>query len=299
MSQHDNDNEFNDDRLSQLYKKSATETPSEKIKQQLLLAAKQQAESYRSGWNLFEYLLKLMSSSRSLAFAAVMVIGISIILQIQFDQPDELTPTFLDDAANGRLPAEAASPEVSLSAEPTQESEEATTQAITRKNSTAPPASISPAKSPAADFFKSESEERHTQQQKEKRLKEQQRKQEERKKQRLMLSPESQSTQSRPQALYDASSMATVLPDCKTLSDIDCLSSSRCLLVNEDDVLICRETVNLCEENFIQKNNAGAEQCRNQQACEFIAGDCVCKQDGSCKCTDNKPPLCQPIQLNQ
>ena len=72
MSQHHND-EFEDNNLSDLYKRGANEKPSDQLSHGIVNAAKQQAKLNQSGWNLIEYLMSIISSSRSLAFAAVML----------------------------------------------------------------------------------------------------------------------------------------------------------------------------------------------------------------------------------
>lgn len=288
------DDDINDDKLSELYRHGASETPAARINQRILQASKQHAHSTDRKQSGFEWLIAHLSSSRSLAFAAVMVICISIILQIQFDYPDSMHPEEISDIsplANDVMPDH----EQLLKEEiTTLESTEIKQSSKPAPRSAAPAISRQPAVS-TAEKQKSISGKKELQRaskQKEaeriRALKKRQQSQRER-----MTAP-IESTTMMADSLISPMTLITQ-QDCEELTHAACLASTQCILSTSTDDLVCRNARNICEQGFIQAENL-EQLCVKNQACQFIAGHCHCDDKGSCQCENNQPPACQLIK---
>jgi len=302
MSQHHN-NEFDDNNLSELYKQGASEQPSDRISHGILNAAKKQAKLNQSGWNLVEYLLSIISSSRSLAFAAVMVIGISIILQIQFDQPEQIVPQGISDLSNGSPVSKMKSPSddsltkpeaITESMESIADSKIAPPQPSVIKQKARSAQPVTPAKKTTSESNRKKSEEaRQTMLEKEhlKQRRSQERK--ERQQKQMMRTPESAFAPAPAiSPLLEMTPYQSTMPVCKTLTNKACLTSAICILARQDNQLICRSPDNHCENGFVQFDRQ-EEQCIQKDNCKFIKSECECDTSETCSCSNNTPPSCK------
>jgi len=287
MNQHHND-EFDDKKLSDLYRQGATEKPSDNISHKILSAASEQAKLNRSGPNLIEYLINMITSSRSLAFAAVMVIGISIILQIQFDQPEQIVPQSISDS----IPAATMKPDsTEILAEPENFSEPMDSASDLEKSISK---SLSPAKPVTkADEKRRNESDRKAQSEAKRRMAEEnqlmRQRSQEKKEKRMMLAPENAFSPA------PVISPLTSTLNCDELTNRACLSSAKCTLSFHDNNLTCQSTVNHCEKGFVQMDMY-KEQCEQKTGCQYITGHCNCDADESCSCINDELPSCEPIK---
>lgn len=303
--------EFDDDKLDMLYRLGANESASKSVTNSILSAASKQARINTSRLHIVEYFLQLITSSRSLAFAAVMVIGISIILQIQFDQTDEIIPRLDSELNLQTQPANISKTDspvdesVSEAAEPVLSLSPASPAAQSPKPE--PAKKMQPAQAPRAPAEPREHllKQKHIEQmrQKAKAYQEATRKQ----KQELSRRKKSEAEQKRlldetPQYFATPPAMDSLqsgspqpeASQCINLSESDCLLSANCVLANTDKGLICRVPENACEVSFIQAANS-AESCIPEAQCRFIKGDCHCDDADVCHCDEEALPQCVPV----
>lgn len=310
MSQHHND-EFDDKRLSDLYQQGATEKPSDHITHNILATAKQHARSNKSAWGPIENLISLLSSSRSLAFAAVMVIGISIILQIQFDQPEEIVPQKMSDLSNGMPVAKmksrsekniTESETASESIDSVSDIELAPSGSFPDKQKIRPAQSQTPAKK-THESTVNQSNRKIVEETKQRMLERdrliQQRSQQKKERQKMQLMQTPESVFSPAPALSPllemAPSQSMTTPACNNLTNKACLSSANCTLTRKENTLICRTSIAHCEKDFVQLDMY-KEQCEIKNNCKYNKSDCQCDINGSCICSNNTPPSCTLIE---
>lgn len=311
MSQHHND-EFDDKRLSDLYKQGATEKPSGHISHGILSAAKKQAKLNKTGWNLVEYLIGLISSSRSLAFAAVMVIGISIILQIQFDQPEQIVPQGISDISNG-LPVtkmkshseeNIADPEaVSRSLDSVSDNETTPSKPSLSKQRAKSSQPAKPAKKTYEQTLnelnrKKSEEAKQRMVERERLMQKRSQQKKERQQKQMMQAPESAFAPAPAiSPLFEMTpSQLMTTPVCENLSNKACLSSANCILALQTDELICRKTKNHCEKDFVQIEMQ-EKQCGQKENCQYKKSNCDCDLNETCSCNNNTPPSCESIEV--
>jgi len=280
MSQYNNGD--HDDNLEQLYHHGATETTPEQLNQKILQASKQVINSEENNISFLLILLQHLLSSRGLAFTAVMVIGISVILQIQFEQPNEIMPEVLTELSQ---PDPVAAPSAELF-EQAAESISSVEDKVVAK-----PAAPAKRKAPA----KLEAEKQRVQ-----RLAEEKRSQQAlMKKQKAQSAQRKMLSQAPATAIAPAHSLISPLQlntdrSCSERTQAACLASANCTLVETADRLICREPGNSCEKGFIQATQL-AQQCTTKPGCELIPGDCQCDENENCQCKNMQPPRCLPV----
>ena len=309
MTQHPND-EFDDNKLSDLYKQGAAEKPSDHINHRILSAAKQHANLNQSGWNLVEYLISLISSSRSLAFAAVMVIGISLILQIQFDQPEQIVPQGISDISNGapvtkmksRSEESISEPETfSESLDSASDFEIAPLKPSLNKQRTKSSQPAKPAKKTYEQTInesnRKKSEEAKRRMFERDRLMQQQTQQKKEKQQKQMMqAPESAFAPAPVMSpLFKMTPSQIATPVCDNLTNKACLSSANCILALQGDKLICRPPNNHCEKDLVQFDMQ-EKQCEQKENCQYKESKCDCDINETCTCNNNTPASCELIE---
>jgi len=295
-------NKQDDEIIASLYQHGSVEQPSDELDKKILNAARNKSDNVIR-WPA-KKIINTLLSSHSLAVAAVLVLSISIILQIQFDHPEELmSPTaeqqFSHSVPANNIPEKQADIQQGMTDTPPQMSSQPVEEVLSK----------SKPKAPVKDLKQSA---RHSAALKEKSLaKKQQREQERRQhiekqrlreRKRLKRKAERQHSESQrlsaiissPSPDSPADSMASITDQsCAELSNSKCLESTSCILDKADDTLICREPNNTCEQGFVQIAQS-KEQCQMKSECEFISSDCHCDEYG-CQCEDNLPPACKPI----
>ncbi|MDH5424901.1 MAG: hypothetical protein OEY29_07915 [Gammaproteobacteria bacterium] len=288
-----------DDKISSLYQQGSVETPAAHINENIRLHARKHSASVISF--PLRRVLNVISSSRSLQVAAVLVIGVSIILQIQFDHPAEMSRPEPAEYSVNDLLADKSDAEhgvvtedqlltPSVSSDSVQES-----LAERNLNPVARPASPRPAmkakaapEKPAADDEMQQTEKSETMMREKRRLTKQ-------------FSEEKQAHSSHRQAELILHSTATSMQSvseqdaddlCRTLDNAACLNSATCVLNNISNDLVCRPALNHCEQDFSQLQDH-PDLCQQKPHCEYTASDCNCHSDGSCSCLGDTPPACK------
>ena len=310
MSQHHND-EFDDKRLSDLYKQSATEKPSDHISRGILSSAKQHARSNKSGWGPIANLISILSSSRSLAFTAVMVIGISIILQIQFDQPEQIVPQGISEFSNGapiskmksRSAESITEPETfSESMDSVSDTELTPSESSLKKQKVRTPQPEKPVKKTYKPTFdesnrKIAEEAKQRMLERDRLMQQHSQQKKERQEKQMMQTPESAFSPA-PIAsplLEMTPSQLTTTADCENLTNKACLSSANCILATQENTLICRIANDHCEKDFVQFH-MHEKQCELKDNCQYKKSDCDCGVNETCTCDNNSPPSCELIE---
>lgn len=300
MSDHKNNgsDEFNDERLARLYRLGAKETAPEHISQHILQASRQfKRKKTFQLLNLRPFILQL-TSSRGLAFTAVMVIGISIILQLQFDHPDELIPEELADISPTTTSIPAKTQQDTLEETPLKA--EASVQSDTFEEPLTLINTEKPATRPEQPRREEKLQQIQRQQAKKKQTEQRLKKQSERKiKHEAKMQARQRSIQAPSAANFavDASINEMQLEtdkDCNVLSQAACLAAANCTLDVNGQQLICRPARDHCEQGFIQASNL-EQLCINKPGCEWQPGHCQCDQTENCVCENLQVPQCKQI----
>jgi len=305
MSDPANDKKY-DEIIASLYQQGSVEKPSDELNKKILNAARNKSDNVIR-WPA-KKIINTLLSSHSLAVAAVLVISISVILQIQFDHPEEIiSPTAEQQFSHAT--SERKTPEMHADIQ----------QDVT---DTAPIMNSQPVEEvlpkPKSPVNTQKHSVRHSTALKEKALakkqhkvSKQQREQERRQhieakrlseRKRLRQKSERQHDESqRPSTVINTLSAdlsadpmtSEAVKFCAQLSHSKCLESTNCILDKVDSRLICRQPNNTCEKNFVQKDQS-KEQCQIKSECEFINSDCHCDEH-DCQCEDDLPPTCKPV----
>ena len=308
MNDHNQTNQHDDDKISSLYKQGSVETPAEHINTKILNNARQQSTNIIH--LPFRLLINTISSSRPLAVAAVVVISISIILQIQFDHPDKMMPETLQESSMQKLDDGIPTPEDSLLEEQTDLNSESESFSINKEAGSQEKAIenskvIKPSKSKKILPFKADKSraiqlDKQIEKNKVIDIRRKKKREQSLRKRKILEENKVRSMEkyfkSNPSAPLTSavSSFSAVIDSCKTLTHSDCLSSNICVLRFTNEILICQKADNHCESNFIQKNDI-ANLCLKRNKCQFIKGECLCDDNGICQCKDNIIPSCQLI----
>ena len=306
MSNNNQENHNDDNKITALYKQGSIETPAQHINRKILDTASQQPTSI---FHLpIRLLINTLSYSKPLAVAAVVVISISIILQIQFDHPEQVIPKSLQeknlqettdtipslDHSSGRsIEPDASrsydSPDEQLPKAPA-EKLKASKPALRKKHS-------------VKESDITEDSQLHYQREqavKTKKNKEKERRlRQEKKLEANNILPRQdriKSEASTPQVSFMSTFNASI-ENCKTLNHSECLSSKSCSLSYIDEAMTCQLSTPPCESNFIQ-NSDNSETCLNRDQCQYIEGTCNCNSNGDCECVNNVIPTCQPNITN-
>jgi len=312
MNDHNQTNQHDDDKISSLYKQGSTETPAEHINTNILNKARQQSTNIIH--LTFRLLINILSSSRPLAVAAVVIISISIILQIQFDYPDEMMPETLHENSTQRLSDSFPALEDSLMKEQTDtisESEFFSNQETPglQKKTIAKSKTIKPSKSGKILLFETDrsreiqlnkqiEQSKRANNHKKKKLEQSLRKQKALEEYKMRSSLKHIESSPSTPLTSAISSFSKTIDDCKKLTHSDCLSSKHCILRFIDGSMLCQQAKNHCERDFIQKNN-NSDLCLKRDKCQFTDGKCLCDSNGICQCTDNIIPSCKLIDSKE
>lgn len=294
--------------ISSLYKQGSTESPAEHINKAILNKARKQPSNiiYLS----FEKIANTISSSKALATAAVFILSISIILQIQFDHPgtistddvsqhESLLIDSLPNISNNKQPETLLEDSQPLAESPTESIIQSKPELLSDSISfDKKPSNIQkPEKAesiiPAPSLSKKQSSSYTRERKIESDIQQLSGKQKhESYKSRSKLKPRKKRIEKSQSSAV--TSFSEEIDSCVSLSHHSCLSSKICVLKFNNESLICQNTSNHCEENFIQ-NMDTSELCLNKENCEYIAANCNCEKNGHCQCENNKTPSCQPI----
>lgn len=305
MNNDNSNNPPDDKKISSLYTQGSKETPAKHINENILNHARSQTDNVIH--LSFKQVIETLTSSRSLAVAAVLVIGISIILQIQFKYPDTLLPPVTEKLSDSELLFEntysdnledlqgmdssalsspMATPEKKqINSDITSFKKESA--ANTLRNNTA----INKPKA-MRQMSASKAAQRLEQKKREKRSLERQAKQVEKRKRLLTENRDLNSVLS-PQAISVLSN-ATIEPNiknCDTYNNQQCLFATGCTLVINNGTTSCQRTANHCENDFSQFNDT-KDKCSNKDRCEYIESTCECNTNGLCECINDTPPAC-------
>jgi hypothetical protein len=91
--------------------------------------------------------------------------------------------------------------------------------------------------------------------------------------------------------------MAGETDACSSLSELDCIKSQACTLVQLEGKsyagsYICRPAQGRCEMGFQQWGTKQVEGCESKPGCKYVPGNCYCPPDVLCVCGGGKPPQC-------
>ena len=87
--------------------------------------------------------------------------------------------------------------------------------------------------------------------------------------------------------------MAAKTTSCESLSELACIKSPTCTLVQvETNRYLCRVATGKCELGFIQWGEKQQERCESKPGCAYVPGNCYCRPDVACPCGGGKPPQC-------
>jgi len=316
MTEPDN-NKHHDEVIASLYQHGSVEQPSDELNKNILNAARKKSDNIIH-WPA-KKIFKTLLSSHSLAVAAVLVISISVILQIQFDYPEEvILPTAEQQLSKSlspnSIPKKQNSTDVTsqMSMQPAEEILiESESQAITRDSEStivhSPVLKAKPSvRKQEMDYKKQQAlKHRHYEEikreSKRRRHEEKKRLSEQQKLRQKQKAEYQRSESQRLSALIDSSPTSSLADNkesmlshaCEKLSNAECLASTNCILEKDNDSLICRQSKNPCEKGFVQITQP-KEQCQIKPECEYISSDCHCDEHG-CQCADNQPPICKPV----
>ena len=310
MNEQINDNQRDDDKISSLYKQGSVETPSNRVNKTIQHHARSHSNNVIA--LPLRQLFNIICSSRTLAVAAVLVISVSIILQIQFDHPSELVPATPEQLLEEQLFSNSEPDNISIesSRTPSPSSNEVKSELapvidnipapVKESPSIANEGAIAPIQKkskqahpkPSLNLMAPEKRRAHEE------IRKQRLKNLQQKKQRSMKEKDSferarkvQRSEVHSQEISKIDSLP--VENCPLLNNRACISSLNCSLITVDDALVCNDASNICDKDFSQLLGT-QNQCELKESCEFIAGQCECNSDaeGSCSCLDNRPPSC-------
>lgn len=297
---------MNDDKkISSLYTEGSKETPAKHINESILNHARSQTDNVIH--LTFKKVIETLTSSRSLAVAAVLVIGISIILQIQFKHPETLLLPGTEELSDSELlfgntysddledlqgmdssalssPMEAAE-ENAISSDITSFEKESAANTLRNNTAINKPKALRQMAAPKVA-------QRIEQKKRDKRSLDRQAKQVEKRK-RLLTEKRDLNSALSPQAISILSN-DTIEPNiksCDTYNNQQCLSATGCTLVIDNVTTSCQMTANHCENDFSQLNDT-KDKCINKDQCEYIESTCECNTNGLCECINDTPPAC-------
>lgn len=283
MNKHPSNDEFEDEKLNRLYKKGSKETPSSYLNQRILAASVQHTSKKKTHfWNT-EAILTVLSSSRSLATAFVIILSLSIVLTLQFEQADTaLTPApddmlaIIESASKSSAKQKPLTQENIFQLEHQHKSEK-------RIHSPAPAEKRDFARKLEAEMPETAVTSRITQADQS----------------QAVISPAMTGSVNAPElaeqqddyipAISAASSVKE--SGCAALSQRACLHSDSCTLVKEHNQLSCQVSIEACELKFKQITDR-ADVCDNRPGCTYQEGHCLCDENGLCQCQDNVIPAC-------
>lgn len=294
MNQHPSNDEFEDNKLNELYKNGSKDTPSAQLNQRILAQAQQKTSAAQQTSSFSQNaILTVLASSRSLAVAAVLVLSLSVLLTLQFEQPDTLhTPvvelsllqnsTLQDMTDQRQVEAEAITRSQMLNEQHTELSEQRARQAAERRQETdrklraekmmkqAPPAmTVQPPAEPLVSAANQAADEMTEE--------------------RADQLPKTESVSS--QSVPALSAFAAREPDCESLTHLQCMHSARCTLMVQDHSTSCQPATDDCQRQFSQLLDT-ADACEQKAGCFYQASDCQCDDSGECLCTKNIIPGC-------
>lgn len=302
MNNHTPSDPHDDDKISSLYKQGSIETPARYINEKIRQRARQGSAS------VIQFPLRrvfnVITSSRSLKVAAVLVIGVSIILQIQFDHPEQMSiPMNEEYSDNGMfadkpvsdssdfIQEESFAP--SISSDSMKESlveQTLSTSLEPRTPKPAKKAKPAPAK-PGPGYEMQRREKSRSMELEKRRLHEKIIEEKQASSKRKQTEMNLQSLATSPQVLISEAGAEDI---CRTLNSAACLASSSCVLSNTNNELTCHAAMNHCERDFRQLDDQ-SDLCQQREQCEYTAGKCDCDTDGSCECINKTPPSCKLI----
>lgn len=301
MSNNTHNEQDDDNKISSLYKQGSIETPAKHINEKILHQAK------LSSNNVIPLSIKriftTITSSRSLAIAAVLIIGVSVVLQIQFDHFDEIMPTSTETYLDEQILLENLSTDntkrllsaPAQTAEAFNDNEEMSTL---NSNITNTPKKSVP--KPSMKTYKptakteSEAKAKYDRQRHEHYLKLKQKREQEQRLERKSQDKEEllkKRLEKIPSTALGISSLSSDLDNCNNFSNKECFASSICTLSVSNNKLNCQQAKNHCEQDFSQSDDS-IESCQKKDQCEYIVSTCQCNTNGSCECEDNTPPAC-------
>lgn len=279
MNEHNHTNDA-DDKISHLYKQGSTETPSEQINRDIIILSRRDFKSPLL--ESIKSIISIITFSKPLAFTAVLVISVSIILQLQFEQATVIkanAPLPLSDM-NVTDTATTISNDIT---ETTADSlaEESFTH---RENRTSAPSASKAKKSAVKET--AQPLQRHNKVTITERSEQLSKKQtnESHTKTDLMESY----SEAEPQRSQTDSHR------CLTLSQSDCLLSINCTLRLNNQTAHCAPSENHCEKNFMQLTDP-ENKCLLKKDCRYIKSDCLCDDEGHCQCNNNLIPGCMSV----
>lgn len=296
-------NEQNDDnKISSLYKQGSIETPAKHINKKILHQAR------FSSNNVIPLSIKsiftTITSSKSLAVAAVLIISVSVVLQIQFDHFDEIIPASIETYSDEQTLLENLSTnntEILLSS-PAQTSEtfhdndEEDNTLHNNINNTPKKSAPKPLMKAYKPTAKSAPEAKaiYERQRHEQYLKQKHKRESEQRLERKYQNEEvllKNRIESIPSPAQGISSLSSDLENCNNFNNKACLASKICTLNISNNKLNCQKAVNHCEQDFSQLHDS-IEYCHKKEQCEYTTSTCQCDSNGSCECEDNTPPAC-------
>ena len=274
---------YDDENLSSLYRRTSTEQPSKSVDTAILAKARKELENttsnsqYYPGW------------SQSLSVAAVLVLSVTIILLVDKEQPvilEEPLPAMVAIQKQEHLPADR-----TLTRAPKRLEEEnrqiqadigednRSTFQLQGGETTVMSISPSPAKSKARKNLESPVIEPKA------------------------VEAETQISQYAPypqasKALgITADSISEELSNdrsCHELSETECLKSAACTLTKNKQAqgYQCLPARDHCELMFRQIDGT-REICESKQGCKFIPSNCYCPPNSLCACGGGEPALCK------
>ena len=98
---------------------------------------------------------------------------------------------------------------------------------------------------------------------------------------------------SAPQAIVKQPRKGDVAASCSSLSELDCLKSSNCILqqTEKDSGYQCRAADNSCELEFIQSFHQKSD-CEAKKGCKYVPANCYCEPIKLCVCGGGTPAQC-------
>lgn len=301
MNNNTHNEQNNDNKISSLYKQGSIETPAKHINETIL----QQA---RLGSNnviplSIKRIFTTITSSTSLAVAAVLIIGVSVVLQIQFDHFDEIIPASIETYSDEQILLENSNTDNTdiLLSTPAQTSE--TVNDNEEKNTPHGNINSTPKKSAPKPLMKAykptaksepEAKAVYERQRLEHYLKQKHKTDREQRLERK--SPDKEEIlknriESTPTAAQGISSLSSDLENCNNFNNTECLTSKSCTLNISNNKLNCQKAANHCELDFSQLHDS-IESCHKKEQCEYTTSTCQCDLNGLCECEDNTPPAC-------
>lgn len=301
MNNNTHNEQDDDNKISSLYKQGSIETPAKHINEKILHQARLGSK------NVIPLSIKriftTITSSKSLAVAAVLIISVSVVLQIQFDHFDEIIPASIETYSDEQTLLENLSTdntEILLST-PAQTSEtvndnEYQNTSHSNINSTPKKSAPKPLMKIYKPTAKSEAEAKavYERQRREHYLKRKHKRESEQRLERKYQNKEvllKNRIESLPSAAQGISSLSSDLENCNDFNNKECLASKNCTLNISNNKNNCQKAANHCEQDFSQLHDS-LESCHKKVQCEYTTSTCQCDSNGSCECEDNTPPAC-------